>query len=407
MLAAAVGVSLAGSASATTPWTATAHEGAAKAAKAKVPFVLGRGFEPTVAIASSGLAHLVWNGPIVGTAPDALHYCRLPRGLASCTATLDLHPPGVGFSRPYVFVRGHNVFLVTHRCCYWDTGLIAFPGLGHTLLFESNDGGHTWPTQGREIGTLDPSGEGLLGPTAGGLASTSWSFLAVTHAVTGGTFFQFGPYSPGTDANEQKANLAPSYWYHGSLALARPKADSVYDTRPVVTFDNLERAAFVRYVGDGVFRSLNVAADWTKPKSLGKGVEGRLAGGPSGLFLLLRIHSPKGDRYNIRKFTGTSFAPALRITAPGEGELAEGQLAQGGGGRLHAVWRRLAPGRDFLRYTTSASGHKWSKPTTLARANSIFNVRLGVGGGRGLAVWDENTNSPKGRILAVAIGGQQ
>jgi hypothetical protein len=37
----------------------------------------------------------------------------------------------------------------------------------------------------------------------------------------------------------------------------------------------------------------------------------------------------------------------------------------------------------------------------VAHANEIFNVRLGVGGGRGLVVWDENTQSPNGRILAV------
>jgi hypothetical protein len=138
------------------------------AARAKAPFVLGRGSEPNVAIAGKGVAHLVWNGPIVGTTPDTLHYCRLPRGFASCTANLDLRPPGIGFSRPYLFLKGHYVFLVTHRCCYYDPGLLGFPGLEHTLLFESDDGGKTWPTTGREIGTLDPSGDGLLGPTAGG-----------------------------------------------------------------------------------------------------------------------------------------------------------------------------------------------------------------------------------------------
>ncbi len=395
VLAVAAGLVPAGSAT-------SAPGGRATEAKAKVPFVLGRGFEPNVAITGKGLAHLVWNGPIVGSAPDALHYCRLPKGLASCSSTLDLHPPGVGLSRPYVFVRGPGVFFVTHRCCYYDTGLLGFPGLEHTLLFESNDGGHTWPTTGREIGTLDPSGEALLGPTAGGPASPSWSFLAVTGGATGGTVFQFGPYSPGTDANEQKANLAPDYWYHGSVGLARPHAKSIYDARPVVTFDDLAHTAFARYVGSGAFQSLNVAADWTKPRSLGKGVEGRLAGGPSGLLLLLRVHSTKGDRYVVRKYTGATFGPSHKIS-PSEGELAEGQLFQGDGGRLFAVWRRLASGPDALRYTSSGSGHKWSKPTTIAHANKIFNVRLGVGGGRGLAVWDENSNQPKGRILAVAI----
>jgi hypothetical protein len=371
--------------------------------KAKVPLVLGHGFAPNVAVGGDGLAHVVWNGPIVGAGPNALHYCRLPKGLASCSAAVDLHPPGIGGSRPYVFVRAQDIFVVTHRCCYSDTGLIAFPGLEHTLLFESTDGGHTWPTQGREIGTLAPSGDGVLGPTAGGLASPGWSFLAVTGGASFGTVFQFGPYSPGTDANEQKANLAPDYWYHGSVGLARPKAESVYDTRPVVTFDDLSRTAFSKYVGDGAFRSLNAAADWTKPHSLGKGVEGRLAGGRSGLFLLLRILSPKGDHYVVRKYTGTTFGPAVQISKA-EGELAEGQLFEGGGGRLFAVWRRLATGPDALRFTSSASGGKWSKATTLVRANNIFNVRLAVGGGRCVALWDENSNQPPGRILGVVFG---
>jgi hypothetical protein len=384
---------------------AGASEGKATVAKPKVPFVLGRGLEPNAAIAGNGIAHLVWNGPIVGTTPDALHYCRLPKGLASCSAALDLHPPGVGLSRPYVFIRGRDVFLVTHRCCYYDTGPIGFPGLEHTLLFESNDGGHTWPTTGREIGTLDPSGDGLLGPTAGGPASPSWSFLAVTGGATGGTVFQFGPYSPGTDANEQKANLGPAYWYHGSVGLAWPKAGSIYDSRPVVTFDDLEHTTFARYVGSGVFASLNVSADWTKPRSVGKGVEGRLAGGPSGLFLLLRVHAAKGDRYVVRRYKGTSFGAAHRISPVGEGELAEGQLVQGAGGRLYAVWRRLASGPDALRFTTSANGHAWAKPTTVGRSDKIFNARIGVGGGRGLAVWDENSNAPSGRILGVGIAG--
>ncbi len=319
----------------------SAPGGIATRTKAKIPFVLGHGFEPNVAVAGTGVAHVVWNGPLVGTTPDALHYCRLPKGLVSCSATLDLHPPGVGFSRPYAFVRGHHIFLVTHRCCYADTGLIAFPGLEHTLLFESDDGGHTWPTKGREIGTLDPSGDALLGPTAGGLASPSWSFLAVTGGVTGGTFFQFGPYSPGTDANEQKANLAPTYWYHGSVGLARPKAASVYDSRPVVTFDDLAHTAFSRYFGSGFFQSLNVSADWTKPRPIGKGVEGRLAGGRSGLFLLLRIDGAKGDRYVVRRFKGTSFGLPHRISPVGEGAVWD-QNSNAPSGRILAV--RIASG---------------------------------------------------------------
>jgi hypothetical protein len=377
----------------------------AGAAKAKQPFVLGRGFDPNLAISGSGVAHIAWNGPSVGTAPNTLHYCRLPHGFASCTAALDLHPPGSTVSRPYVFVRGSGVLIVTHRCCYYDTGPIAFPGLEHTLLFESNDGGHTWTQFGREIGTLDPSGDGLLAPTAGGPASPSWSFLAVTGGATSGTVFQFGPYSPGADANEQKANLAPSYWYHGSVGLARPHADTVYDSRPVVTFDDLEHTAYARYIGSGVFASLNVAADWTKPRSLGKGVEGRLASGAKGLFLLLRIHGAKGDCYVVRKYTGTTFGAARRIAPSGEGELAEGQLAQGSGGRLYAVWRRVASGPDALRLARSTSGHSWTKPATVAHSNKIFDVRLAVGGGRALALWDQNSTATSARILGISIAG--
>jgi hypothetical protein len=375
----------------------------AYAAKAHVPFVLGDGFWPSVAVGGNGTAHLVWNAPVVGTAPDTLHYCQLPRGARSCSAVLDLHPPGQVGSRPYLFVRGHDIFLVTHRCCYPDTGLLAFPGLEHTLLFESNDGGRTWPAQGREIGTLDPSGDGLLGPTAGGLASPGWSFMAVTGGNTGGTFFQFGPYSPGTEPHE--ANLAPSYWFHGSLGFARPSAGSAYDTRPVVTFDDLHRTAFTRYVGDGVFRSLNASVDWTAPRSLGRGVEGRLASGRHGLFLLLRIPGATGDRMVVRKFSGTSFGAPRRVSPPGDRELGEGALAESAGGRLHAAWRRLQAGPDMLRYATSATGHHWATAKAIARWPNMFNVRLGAGGGRVLAVWDENSNSPGGRVVAVVIAG--
>jgi hypothetical protein len=66
--------------------------------------------------------------------------------------------------------------------------------------------------------------------------------------------------------------------------------------------------------------------------------------------------------------------------------------------------RRLASGPDALRCTTSASGHSWKKATTIAHANKTFNDRIGVGGGRGLAVWDDNSNGPGGRVLGIRIG---
>ena len=79
--------------------------------------------------------------------------------------------------------------------------------------------------------------------------------------------------------------------------------------------------------------ALNDAAAWTPPVDIGYADYPRLAGGPSGLFLL--SGTPQ-NALTVRKFNGTTFGPAVKIADAADD--AQAHLTQDATGRLHAVF---------------------------------------------------------------------
>ena len=119
---------------------------------------------------------------------------------------------------------------------------------------------------------------------------------------------------------------------------------------PVVAFERGSEAVFRRFDGSG---SVNDAANWTPPVSLGPLYGPVLAGGPSGLFLLGRTANvlQPGSVF-VRKFDGTTFGPPVTIdtsSGPARGPRSRTRYA---GGRLHAVY----PQGDAETVTLAARG---------------------------------------------------
>ncbi len=327
--------------------------------------------EPDIAVDGSGRAHVTWyNGE--GSSPATTRYCQLPRGGTGCVnpKVFEL-TPGQGnnrFGRPHVFLPGAGrvVLLETQN---FDYG-----------VRQSTDGGLNFGGFG-EIGNVGFSGvpdEAVFGPGES---------VTVMPEVGEGAQVQNAPLSG--SFQEEEAVLDPGGLINqGAVGLDGATPVAVY-TDFGGTDDDYE-LSWRKYDGSG---SINLASNWT-PEQL---IEDNqkfppdsvsLAGGPSGLFLLYSLERPGNDAFVVRKFTGSSFGPA--ITVSDSTSLTDGDLTQDGGGRLHAVWNDNNR-NDNLRWTFSDDGLNWTPPVTIHAENvDHFNPRVAAAPDhRGFAVWGE------------------
>jgi hypothetical protein len=353
------------------------------AATAATQFELAsNGGAPEVAVDSSGNGHFVWTEGRISEA-DITHYCRIAPGATTCNASHTFIPTSddpnnnTDFDGPHIFVSGSNVIVMTHRCCG------GFPPAGSdaTVIYISTDNGQTFGTQ-QVVGDANTQGNAILGP--GPRLST------ISDVVTGGTFYQ--AVSPGT-FTEEDANLGdsgPSQSYSGSLAL--------FDaTTPVATFDDLETTFWRRYDGSG---SYNDVANWTPTATVGPGVEGQLAYGPNGVWLLYEVGEPGNNTLVARPFFGEGFGSQVSVSETGDPIFAD--FFQDPTGRLHAVW--LDGSRDLVyRRSDPDALTNYGPATQLAPASfEIFHIEVAAGAdGEGWAVWD--ANSTRNTVAAVAL----
>ena len=295
------------------------------------------------------------------------HYCRLPRGATACEADVVLPIPrraGSTFSSldgPHVFATGERIVVATYRNGSFDRP----DGIGDRALFAfvSTDDGRTFGPAAI-VGTQSPSGDAILGP--GDLV------MAISNAETGGTFFQSASLTGFASA---VANLGdgPAQWYNGSVASVGGAT--------VAAFDDLSTVFFRSYAGAG---DMNSAASWTPTASLGAGTDTRLAGGPGGIYLMAKTGASSKKRYVVRRFDGAGFGRATTLSKKGDPIFND--LAQDGGGRLHAVW--LNGSRALIGRASDGTSFWGPRRELVPSSVSIFDPEIAVGSdGRGVAVW--------------------
>ena len=273
-----------------------------------------------MAVDAAGTAYIAWYGPESNT--TSLNFCRLPRGAGACDVTTTIAAPGTTLSRPFVTVDGATVRVVSYR--YGLTGA----RFDEIWEFTSADGGATFDA-GHPVG-IAPFDEAVRGPGD--------TLTVTTNAESTGLAVQNVPLD-GTTAGTAQAILSADHPYNGTVGPAGPTM--------VAVFADASSNAQVRTSAG----ALNDAAAWTPPVDIGYADYPRLAGGPSGLFLL--SGTPQ-NALTVRKFDGTTFGAGVKIADAAED--AQAHLTQDAAGRLHAVFAHGTAAGLELDYATSDNG---------------------------------------------------
>ena len=160
-----------------------------------------------------------------------------------------------------------------------------------------------------------------------------------------------------------------------------------------------DAALYRRYDGSG---SLNAVANWTAPVALGVASYPKLAGGPSGLFLLA---SAANNSVFARKWNGTAFGPRVTV-ADGTGVSPPSLHAfQDADGRLHAVFSRADADGLHLVHAVSDDGKVWRSGfvATQSPPAGIADTRVATAPDHiGVAIF--RTGGSTGEIRVVTVG---
>jgi hypothetical protein len=337
-----------------------------------MPFALGAGYNPGLAVDPAGTAYVAWVGPESGT--TTLQFCRLPRGARACDVRAAIAAEGTSLSRPFVAVDGATVRVLSHR--------YGLPGgmSSANFLFTSTDGGRTFGA-GRVVGST-PFTAAAQGPDG--------TVSLTTHAYHNGTAYQSVPLGDGPAAMGE-AILSTTHPYSGAIGFLEGGV-------PVVAYANGGGDAQVRrYLGTG---DRNGAASWSPAQDIGKGERMHLAGGPKGLFLLAQAPAPLN--LHVRRWDGSTFAPGVALPN-GTGELAQTHLVQDAGGRLHVFWPRIEADGIHLYRATSEDGQAWQHGILTSDVGFV-GVRAALAADRaGLAVWGTSASTGASMVHAVPL----
>ena len=345
------------------------------AAPAASPLAIGTGHKPGVAVDAAGTAYIAWYGgePSV----TSLQFCRLPRGAGACARRGQIAAPNTSLSRPFVTVSGSTVRVAQYR--------YEVPGGIPSGVFEfvSADGGNTFAPATR-IGDI-AFDEAVQGPGD--------TLSAATNASSAGLQLQNMPLGGG--GASAPATLSTTHVYNGSVGL-------VDAGTPLTVFsagNSLSRSR--RYDGSG---DMNLAANWTPAVDLGYADYPRLAGGPSGLFLLagtesrgleVRRYDPLADR----------FGPGAALAAAGDD--AQDHITQDAAGRLHAVFPQGRADGLHLVHATSDDGASWRSGTVFTQTGGIAigALRAAVAPDHvGVAAWETSSSGPTAEVRVASIG---
>jgi hypothetical protein len=334
---------------------------AAAPASAAKPFFLGTGGNPGVAVDAAGTAHVAW-WVESATAPDAVHYCQVPRRARRCAVLRTLPAPGLRR------IPLSDVQVLLPRP---GTVLIVAPSVnGPSALFSSADGGATFAT--RPMAELGNIADAQYGPG---------DSLSLAPA-------QFGAYGQfGLDGS----GLA----WPVSLADASEAMDPtlvLHEGRPVVMFGGTAGFKTFAWTGAG---SPNDQAMWAPGPTLPyEAFEPSAASGPSGTFVaFVRRESPGGVL--VRRFTPERFGRARRITGD---TFATPSLVQWPRGKLTVLFEV----DDALYRRNKSKGRRWSRAKRLFRGNDPYGLQAATGPRGGWLVWDGEPLVTTGHPIRMA-----
>ena len=356
-------------------------------AAAAIPFLLppvasaaitvGPGSQPGLAVDAAGTAYVAWSGP--GN-PQPLMFCRLPRGATACdpAAASAITAPGATIRRPFVVVSGTRVVVVQSR---YGAGV---PGGLAVLRFTSTDGGNSF-------GPYEVVGDIAMNEAVAGPGDV---LTGVTNADSGGMQVQSVPLSGSAPTNPDgssampQAVLSTDHPYNGSVGM-RDAAT------PLAVFTSgSDDAQFSNYGGAGPL-------SWTAPVGIGLARHPKLAGGPSGLFMLAT--TDLNDVF-VRRWNGSGFAPPVSLGTKDE---PPGQhLFQDAAGRLHEVFARGDADGIHLIHAVSDDGAVWSMGTvetqSVATAGGIADLRVATAADHiGVAAWQAGATAAEIRVTGI------
>ncbi|HYI19095.1 MAG TPA: hypothetical protein VD836_10325 [Solirubrobacteraceae bacterium] len=344
------------------------------AAHAATAITIGAGHKPGVAVDAAGTAYVAWYADEGG--PTKLRFCRLPRGAVACESAHQITVPNSSLSRPFVTVSGSTVRIAQYR--YPLSGPIE----AGVWEFTSTDRGANFDA-GHRIGSI-PFNEAVQGPGD--------TISAATNAEAGGLGFQNMPLGGGS-AGTDTAILSGDHPYNGSVGLVNAGT-------PLTVFSAGDgQSQFRRYDGTG---SVNDESNWTPATDLGYADYPRLAGGPTGLFLL--AGTPSGG-LEVRRYNGVTFGPGVALAAAGDD--AQDDITQDAAGRLHAVFPQGRADGLHLVHATSDDGGTWRSGTVLieTRGVALASLRAAVAPDHiGVVAWETGSSGGTTEVRIAGIG---
>lgn len=360
---------------------AAALAGTLVSASAAGAFVIGPGARPGLGVDAAGTAYIVWDGPEAND--SSLRFCRLPRGATACeagpAATLPAPATTTAGGRPFVVVSGDRISVVQYR--YPTTGSVP----AAVYRFTSTNRGDAFDAP-VVVGSVafDQAAAGPGDTLSGVPVDGSMSFQNVTLSGT-------APVNPDGSSAVPAAELSTTHRNYASVGL-------IDAATPLAMFTNGDDAQFRRYNGG----DLNTIASWGPAVGIGFASYPRLAGGPTGLFLLA------GDPSGVlvaRRWDGTSFGPPAAI---GPGSSPYKHLFQDAAGRLHAVFQRDSADPLQIVHAVSDDGRTWRSGTAvrqdIATAGGITDLRVATAPDHvGVMVWHAGVVAG-GDVRVAAVG---
>ncbi len=365
------------------------------------PITLGAGKLPSVLVDPAGTGHLLFSQDGASVAPDVVSYCRLARGQKACASTSALTPdaPAGGQSGPFEgnfpggnadtegpipITQGNALYLVDHRFPDAFTQPDGKTGESNVFLWASQDGGQTF------------SGPAIIGDnkmSGGAIAyggEDNPSIGTITRTETGGTLFQGVGAGQFTRAKAQLGTGDQAY--DGGLA-----TDGVL---PIAVFDDLTPTTYVReWSGSG---DVNDAGTWSTASFPGSAP--RIAGGPTGVFVLYRDALVGGNVLVRRIVAGRPSGNPLKLA----GNVQNPTIAEDEAGGLAAAWVDGAG----VELRTSTDGITWTPAQLIARpppGGSIGDLALAAtSDGGGFVTYIQNPVGAEGvGTVAASVFGTQ
>ena len=347
------------------PSTATA------AAPKNTEFSIGVGNHPSIVVAANGTAHVAWVHKS-GDEDDQVQYCRVPRGTRKCTGLITFDAPNATGEQPQVLMPTPT----TVDIVYYTYNFPNEPS-DRTFLVSSTNGGVSFGPAVL-IGTHNEGGGAALGPNNTIYTVNSYSTYGINvqrDNLDGSAVPAEGAQANFTDEYGGTLAVLPN----GGVLLSHWDETDGTGTLNVSQFSG---------TGDP-----NATASWS-PVFSGPGETSILGNGPKGPYLFSSANAADDPPFQIRKWTGATFGPAVNITPSGQAA-EQPTFWEDASGRLN-----LAYWIGDQAYYKASDLKGWTVREALA--NGGYNQRGATAAdGGGFVVYDNQDDT--GKIVMVPI----